>query len=246
MKTIFVFALVLCVFTINAQTVDCVKEINFEKQGSVLFPEVKHLEGSDEINKYLLDYLKNAFYIKSEKTLMQSLEEARFKGLDSLTYLAFETDSTFSVALTFSLKRACMNSTWVDFFTFSKNSGKIMSIYDMFPDINKCKISYTMISLIHSQIELLRHKASKLFADNVISRDDFIYLYFVINKVLLGSIPFENGFLLYRNHLYLKNGILLPQKIGNSIPEYFIIDVGEFKFQAELHDCFKWENTPND
>lgn len=246
MKTIFVFALVLCVFTINAQTVDCVKEINFEKQGSILFPEVNNIEGSEEINKYLLDYLKNAFHIKNDKSLMYSLEEAKFKGLDSLTYLAFETDSTFSVALTFSLKRASMNTAWADFFTFNKNNGKIMSIYDMFPDIDKCKISNTMVSQIHSQIELLRHKASKLLTDNVINKDDFIYLYFVINKVLLGSIPFENGFLLYRNHLYLKNGILFPQKIGNSIPEYFVIDVGEFKFRAEMYDCFKWDNSPND
>lgn len=246
MKTIFVFALVLSVYTINAQIVDCVKEVNFENKGSVLFPVVKNLEGSANINKYLLDYLKNAFYIKSEKTLIQSLDEAKFKGLDSLSYLVFETDSTFSVALTFSLKKASMNSTWVDFFTFNKNNGEKMSIYDLFPNIDKCKISYTMISQIHSQIELLRFKASKLFSENVINRNDLIYLYFIINKVLLGSIPFENGFLLYRNNIYLINGILLPQKIGDSIPEYFIIDIGEFKFQAELHDCFKWENTPND
>lgn len=246
MKTIFVFALVLCVFTINAQTVDCVKEINFENQGSILFPEVKNIEGSEEINKYLVDYLKNAFYIKKDKSLLFSLEEAEFKGLDSLTYLAFETDSTLSVALTFTLKRVDMLSGWVEFFTFNKKSGKRMQLFELFPSIDICKVSNTMISLIHKQIRELNFNVYKLYEDKRISKEEYSYADFIINKVLLGSISNKYNFMLWKNHLYLKNGILFPQNINSSIPVFFIIDVNEFKFRAEMYNCFKSGNSANE
>lgn len=246
MKTMFLLSFVLYTFISQAQTINCIREFNFEDKGAIVFPEIINIGGSEEINEYLLDYLKQAFYIQGEKTLKLCLEESTFKGLDSLSYLAFETDSTLSFALTFALSRGDMKSGWIDFFTFNKKTGKKLIIYDIFPNIEVCKVANTMISQIHLQIDVLKHKAYRLFADSIISKEDYTYLHFMINKVLFGSIPFENGFMLSENHLYLKNGILLPQSISSSIPVFFIIDVNEFKLRAELYNCFKLSYSPID
>lgn len=246
MKTMVFLTLLFCSFNVHAQPIDCLKEFNFEDKGSIIFPEIINIDGSNEINQFLLNYIKKAFYIKSDKSLIHSLEEAKFKGLDSLTYLAFETDSTLSFALTFSLKRVDMLSSWVEFITFNKKTGKKLNIYDIFPNIEVCKVSNTLLSQIYIQIDLLKHKAYRLFSENKISNQDYLYIHFIIDKVLLGSIPYEDGFMLYKNHLYLKNGILLPQNINSSIPVFFIIDVNEFKVRAEMYNCFKMVDTYKD
>ncbi|MDD2529549.1 MAG: hypothetical protein PHT26_16050 [Lentimicrobiaceae bacterium] len=223
-------------FISPAQTTNCIRELNVEG-GAILFPEVENIEGSEEINEYLLNYLKKAFYIKNDKTLKLSLEESRFKGLDSLTYLALETDSTLSFALTFKLKRADMLSGWVDFFTFDKQTGKKLQLYDIFPNIEICKVANTMLSLIHHQIYVLDHKVYRLFDEKKINIEDYSYLEFNINKVLLAAINFKHDFMLSKNHLYLKNGILFPQNINSSIPVFFIIDANEFRIRAESYEC---------
>lgn len=245
MKTLFLLFFVLYSFISPAQTNHCIRELNVE-EGAILFPEVVNIEGSEEINEYLLNYLKKAFYIQNDKTLKLSLEESRFKGLDSLTYLAFETDSTLSFALTFKLKRADMLSGWVDFFTFDKQTGKKLQLYDIFPDIEVCKVANTMLSQIHLQIKELKYKVYRLLAENKISTEDYSYLYFNINKVLLGTILYEDAFMLQKNHLYLKNGILFPQNINASIPFFFIIDVNEFRIRAKSYNCFKLSDSPDD
>ena len=245
MKTLFLLSFVLYTFISPAQTNNCIRELNVEG-GAILFPVVENIEGSEKINEYLLNYLKKAFYIQNDKTLKLSLEESSFKGLDSLTYLAFETDSTLSLALTFELKRADMLSSWVDFLTFDKQTGKRLKLYDIFPDLEFCKVANTMLSQIYIHINELKHKAIRLVHDNKISREDYSYLHYNINHVLLGTIDGDNEFMLNKNHLYINNGILFPQSINSTIPCFFIIDVNEFRIRAESYKCFELDDPPDD
>ena len=234
MKSLFLFVICALFFVdIKAQEVRCVREFSSNENSAVVFPFVECYNGASQINKHFIDYLCKVFHVKENSELDRILEEAIFKGLDSLTYMVLETDSTISFALTVSLTKGNMKTAWVDFFTFHKTSGKRMDLHELFPEVKFPDLYNALATFKDENLTNLSLNLREYYQENKITKEDYLYLSFYLGRALYTLPYLRNDFLITEKSIFMKNGIVYPEILKTMVPMYMIVDINELLYMAK-------------
>jgi hypothetical protein len=215
----------LSVVSVKCQNSIYLEELRPRNDSSIVFPVFAKFPSAGNINNELEKVLHKSFNLDSFESLDELLDAAIYKGLDSLTYLLFETDSTLSISLSVRIKRGVVVSGWTDFFTFSKRTGAQIDLEELFPDLDTGLLYTKLLDLQTKHIQTVRAEIIDKHTNGLISEANYTVLLYLIDRYMLAS--FTDSFLLNKETLVLKNGIILPIELKKYIPIFFRVNINE-------------------
>ncbi|MDD4373527.1 MAG: hypothetical protein PHG67_06395 [Bacteroidales bacterium] len=215
----------LSVVSLKCQNSIYLEELKPRNDSSIVFPVFAKSPSAGNINNELEKVLHKSFNLDSFESLDELLEVAIYKGLDSLTYLLFETDSTLSISLSVRIKRGVVVSGWTDFFTFSKRTGAQIDLDELFPDLDTGLLYTKLLDLQTKHIQTVRAEIIDKHNNGLIPEANYTVLLYLIDRHMLAS--FNESFLLDKETLVFKNGIILPSEFKKDIPIFFRVNINE-------------------
>ncbi len=222
MKKHWIYYLIFVLSTLSTQAqvkpiFDTEPLLIAEGDSSILYPDFKGFSGAENINTYLQKYINQTFHLDINHL---DLEAAAHKGLDSLMYNVFETDSTISVRIKLLCHKGKLTSRWNDFFTFSKETGKALLLYDVFSEEGNASISNIIIRQQRDHIAMLRNKFIEAYNQGAITKKIYDALWYITLNYTLSASNTDN-FLLTEECVIVHNGIILPYELSGYLPEFF-------------------------
>ncbi len=222
MHLIYYLTFVLSVLATQAQvkqTFDIDPLLIAEGDSSILYPKFKGFSGAENINTYLQKHINTIFYLDSNQL---DLEAAAFKGLDSLTYHVFETDSTISIKIMMLCHKGKLKSRWNDYFTFAKTTGKKLTLYDVFLKQDYTLRENMILWQFQDSISALKVNLTEAYQQGAISKKKYDVLLFLVDRY---TIPdFSDDFLLDNEYILLYNGMILPDELSGYLPNFFKVN----------------------
>lgn len=210
----------------ECQNVEFIVELLPFNDKSIIYPVIKTIPGSGNINKTLLKSLNNSFNLNSYENLEKALEIAINKGLDSLSYNLFETDTTISISVSIFLNRGRTFSGWTDYYTFSKKTGKQLYLEDLFPGKDVGILHTNLLYIQNQNIQHVRANLVQKYTEGLIPQREYNVLLYLIDKRMLASYN-SDDFLLSNEYLIFKNGIIFPIELSKFIPDFFRVRIEE-------------------
>ncbi|MBU1368177.1 MAG: hypothetical protein KJ754_10835, partial [Bacteroidetes bacterium] len=138
----------------------------------------------------------------------------------------FETDTTISLSVAISLKKGETLYGWTDYYTFSKRTGKQLYLADLFPERDMGLLQTNLLRLQIQNIQLVRANLIEKYNERIVSQKEYSVLLYLIDKHMLASFN-SDDFLLSREYIIFKNGIILPTELSKHIPDFFRVQLRE-------------------
>lgn len=221
-----ILILLTSISIVKSQNVEYIEELLPYNDNSIIYPVFKNISGAENINKTFLNTLEKSFNLDGCGDLENTIELAINKGLDSLRYVLFETDTTVSLSVAISLKKGKTLYGWTDYYTFSKRTGKQLYIDDLFPERDMGLLQASLLRLQIKNIQFVRANLIKKYNEGIISQKEYSVLLYLIDKHMLASFN-SDDFLLSSEYIIFKNGIILPTELAKHIPDFFRVQLSE-------------------
>jgi hypothetical protein len=241
MRSTLIFLLLTWANMLNAQenlTITDLK-LNFKQKASInrevsiKFPFASGGVAAAAINDSLHALFNLYFRNFCNGSIEECIEDAINIGLDSVSYTTVSTDTTISIVLEMFSNFNKSSFDWQDYLTFSKKSGKRLSLEEMFPNVCVADLyNYLMLKeqkLWASNFEHIKY----LYRDKKMPYTDYDILY----SMFLRDIPNYNieNFIMTKETIYLKQSYRVQKRLLNYLLPHLIIPIEEMQYDLNAN-----------
>ncbi|MBU2466080.1 MAG: hypothetical protein KJ615_07010, partial [Bacteroidetes bacterium] len=111
-------------------------------------------------------------------------------------------------------------------YTYSRRTGKQLYLADLFPERDMGLLQTNLLRLQIQNIQLVRANLIEKYNERIVSQKEYSVLLYLIDKHMLASFN-SDDFLLSREYIIFKNGIILPTELSKHIPDFFRVQLRE-------------------